>query len=158
MAGAVAWWLRFVQDDAFITYQYARNFARGEGLVFNSGDYVEGYTNFLWTVMHYIPERLGWSSPIFSQVVGIGFMMATVIVTMNLATRIFDKESFGFLVGMALVANMTFLVYSTGGLETMMQAFLLTSFITLLLPPHDERAASSQHLVLAGIWALLQKS
>lgn len=153
VAGAVAWWLRFVQDDAFITYQYARNFARGEGLVFNSGDYVEGYTNFLWTVMHYIPERLGWSSPIFSQVVGIGFMMATVIVTINLATRIFDKESFGFLVGMALVANMTFLVYSTGGLETMMQAFLLTSFITLLLPPHDERAASSQHLVLAGICA-----
>ena len=53
-----AWIVRFVQDDAFITYRYARNLARGEGLVFNPGERVEGYTNFLWTVMHWLPERL----------------------------------------------------------------------------------------------------
>jgi hypothetical protein len=39
-----------VLDDSYISYRYARNLARGEGLVYNVGERVEGYTNFLWTV------------------------------------------------------------------------------------------------------------
>ena len=39
-------------DDAYISFRYARNFAHGHGLVFNPGDApVEGYSNFLWTVL-----------------------------------------------------------------------------------------------------------
>ena len=46
-----AWWNRFIQDDAFISFRYAENFARGAGLVWNAGERVEGYTNFLWTML-----------------------------------------------------------------------------------------------------------
>ena len=42
---------RFVQDDAYISFRYARNLADGLGLVWNAGERVEGYTNFLWTLM-----------------------------------------------------------------------------------------------------------
>ncbi|HEX8221229.1 MAG TPA: hypothetical protein VF914_18710 [Chloroflexia bacterium] len=38
-------------DDAYISYRYAWNFAHGSGLVYNPGEIVEGYTNFLWTVL-----------------------------------------------------------------------------------------------------------
>lgn len=134
LAAIAAWLVRFVQDDAFITYRYARNLARGEGLVFNEGERVEGYTNFLWTVMHWIPERLGWSSPVFSQVVGIALMVATVAVTLRFARRLFGSESFALLVALALLGNMTFLAYATGGLETMQQTLLVISFAALLLP------------------------
>ena len=41
----VAW---FLTDDAFISFRYVRNLLEGHGLVFNPGEYVEGYTNFLW--------------------------------------------------------------------------------------------------------------
>lgn len=37
-------------DDAYISFRYARNFALGHGLVWNVGERVEGYTNFLWTL------------------------------------------------------------------------------------------------------------
>lgn len=37
-------------DDAFISLRYARNLVEGHGLVFNPGERVEGYTNFLWTI------------------------------------------------------------------------------------------------------------
>ncbi|MBU6216640.1 MAG: hypothetical protein KGR17_08545, partial [Acidobacteria bacterium] len=47
LSAVAAWVIRFAQDDAFITYRYSRNLARGEGLVFNTGERVEGYTNFL---------------------------------------------------------------------------------------------------------------
>ncbi|NLA36221.1 MAG: hypothetical protein GX868_11145, partial [Actinobacteria bacterium] len=43
------WIFRYVQDDAFITFRYARMAAQDHGLVLNPGDRVEGYTNFLWT-------------------------------------------------------------------------------------------------------------
>ena len=43
--------LAWLCDDSFISIRYAQNFADGLGLVYNAGEYVEGYTNFLWTVM-----------------------------------------------------------------------------------------------------------
>lgn len=48
-----------VVDDAIISMQYARNLAEGNGLVFNVGERVEGYTNFLWTLAL---AALHWSS------------------------------------------------------------------------------------------------
>jgi hypothetical protein len=41
----------FVSDDAYISFRYARNLAEHGQLVFNLGERVEGYTNFLWTVL-----------------------------------------------------------------------------------------------------------
>ncbi len=45
-------------DDAFIAFRYSRNFAEGHGLVFNLGERVEGYTNFLWTLTLGILHRV----------------------------------------------------------------------------------------------------
>ena len=38
-------------DDAFIPYRYARNLETGKGLVFNPGERVEGYSNFLYMLL-----------------------------------------------------------------------------------------------------------
>src|SRR5262245_30182050 len=37
-------------DDAFISFRYVRNLVTGHGLVFNVGERVEGYSNFLWVI------------------------------------------------------------------------------------------------------------
>ena len=47
---ALAFYLRFVQDDAFITYRYVANFLAGHGLVYNIGERICGFTNFGWTI------------------------------------------------------------------------------------------------------------
>ena len=41
---------RFLTDDAFISFRYARNLLEGDGLVWNPGERVEGYSNFLWVL------------------------------------------------------------------------------------------------------------
>jgi hypothetical protein len=38
-------------DDAFISYRYAKNLVEGHGLVYNDGDRVEGYSNFLYVLL-----------------------------------------------------------------------------------------------------------
>ncbi|MBW2454423.1 MAG: hypothetical protein JRI68_07925, partial [Deltaproteobacteria bacterium] len=52
-----------VIDDAYISFQYAKNWASGEGVVFNPGQRVEGYTNFLWvavlTPLYWLTQGLG---------------------------------------------------------------------------------------------------
>ena len=42
---------RFIQDDAYISFRYVQNFVDGNGLVFNIGERVEGYTNLLWVLI-----------------------------------------------------------------------------------------------------------
>ena len=37
-------------DDAYISYRYSENLMRGEGLVFNYGERVEGYSNLLYVL------------------------------------------------------------------------------------------------------------
>src|SRR5438552_142444 len=48
----------YTLDDAFISLRYARNLAKGHGIVFNAGERVEGYTNFLWVVILAAPFLL----------------------------------------------------------------------------------------------------
>ncbi len=60
-----------LQDDAFISLRYARNLAEGHGLVYNPGEHVEGYTNFLWTVLSALPYVFGLDGPGFLR--GMGF-------------------------------------------------------------------------------------
>ncbi|MEW6508573.1 MAG: hypothetical protein AB1432_12610 [Bacteroidota bacterium] len=55
--------INFIQDDAFITLRYVENFINGNGLVFNPGYKVEGYTNFLWVLLI---SLIGVTGKIFS--------------------------------------------------------------------------------------------
>ncbi|MEM8929726.1 MAG: hypothetical protein AAGE94_01045 [Acidobacteriota bacterium] len=48
-------------DDAFITFRYAENWAAGHGVVFDVGERVEGYSNFLFLALLAIGVRCGLS-------------------------------------------------------------------------------------------------
>jgi hypothetical protein len=48
---AIRWTRAFFHDDAFITLRYAQNWLAGNGIAWNPGDRVEGYTNFLQLVL-----------------------------------------------------------------------------------------------------------
>lgn len=72
-AASRAWALRWVCDDSFISFRYARNLAEGHGLVFNAGERVEGYTNLAWTLMLAAGARAGLDPIALSGILGILF-------------------------------------------------------------------------------------
>lgn len=80
----------WLDDDQMISMRYARNLSEGHGLVWNPGEYVEGYTNFGWTLLmaavHLLrlPDRL---TPLAMTVVSCLFCLTLVL----LAARILEQ-------------------------------------------------------------------
>src|SRR5579863_3651258 len=58
----------FTIDDAYISFRYAKNLARGMGLVYNAGEHIEGYTNFFWTVLLACGVKLGLDPVVLAKV------------------------------------------------------------------------------------------
>lgn len=147
----LAWSNRFVQDDAFISFRYADNFVRGNGLVWNVGEKVEGYTNFLWTVMIGFGLYLGINPVTFSIWLGIVSFIFSLILTYRLAFLIFNSKGIGILTILLLGTNYTFSAFATSGMETQLQTclFLLCTFI--LFHSIEKNAWSISTLMILSI-------
>jgi arabinofuranosyltransferase len=118
-----AWLNKFIQDDAFISFRYAKNFVEGNGLRWNIGEIgVEGYSNFLWTIIISIGLKLEIEPVLFSQIIGIIFFILSLLIVYKIAGRVFtgwNSTLFLFLTSF----NYSFSIYATGGLETSTQTF-----------------------------------
>src|SRR5205823_2531369 len=77
----------FVIDDAFISFRYAENLVRGYGLVFNPGERVEGYTNFLWVLIIAGAKALGGDSLLSAKVLGTLANLVTLVLVGWVALR-----------------------------------------------------------------------
>jgi len=118
----------FVTDDAYISFRYARNLALHGQLVFNLGERVEGYTNFLWTILLALGIKLGVGPVLLSRFLGVGFGIATLAVVVRLSLRLArERPSRWHLAAPLLLASMgAYACWCTGGLETQLFTFLCT--------------------------------
>src|SRR5262245_542934 len=70
-----------IGDDAMISMRYAYNLAHGRGLVWNAGEYVQGYTNPGWTLVMAavhgagVPLRI---APLVMQLINVAVFAALV--------------------------------------------------------------------------------
>lgn len=118
--------LNFTQDDAYITYRYVANYLNGDGLVFNIGERVEGFTNFGWTVLLILVGSLKGDYIVFSKILGTIFGAGMIVITFLTARRLFSSENYWFsiLPPFLLGANMALAYWSQSGLETAAFTFM----------------------------------
>lgn len=136
-AAALSW----IGDDAFISFRYARNLAEGHGLVFNLGEKVEGYTNFLWTVLFAPLIKLGLDPAQTSIVMSIACYLGVIALTWRfLSPRARPADTIP-LAPIVLAASYVFASYATSGLETMFGALLVVAAFS---------AARAERPLLAG--------
>ncbi|MBZ0266726.1 hypothetical protein K8I85_01090, partial [bacterium] len=86
-----AWSLQFTQDDAYISLRYARHLVEGNGLVFNPGERVEGYSNFTWTLLLALFLKLGAPAVETSRWLGILFGALSVLAAGKFARALEGK-------------------------------------------------------------------
>jgi len=134
-------------DDAYISFRYAQNFARGHGLVFNIGERVEGYTNFLWTVLLALFILVGVEPGPLAMALGGLFALGTMILVYGK----FAQKPLVLSVSVLLLAvDGSFALWSVGGMETaMFTFFLLSGIFAYLQEGEDERLALLSGLLFA---------
>ena len=135
---AHAMYFNFVCDDAYISFHYAKHLAEGHGLVYNMGERVEGYTNFLWVVLLAGLLKLGVDVVAASKVLGIAFGCVTIVLAYELQTRAWNENRYAALVAPALLASSSaFAAWATGGREA--QMFTCLVFLGVVLSHYEVR-------------------
>ncbi|MCB1866732.1 MAG: hypothetical protein KDG50_15040 [Chromatiales bacterium] len=115
----------FTVDDAYISFRYARNLADGHGLVYNTGEYVEGYTNLLWTLLLALAIKIGIDVELFSKLLGAAFAFVALYFTYQLAVRIKPLERAPVVATWIVAGSLVFTGYAVQGIESAMFAGLI---------------------------------
>ena len=141
----------FVADDAYISFRYAANLAKHGQLVFNLGERVEGFTNFLWTALLAAGIKLGLGPVATSRFLGVAFGVGTLALVVRMSLRLSgQRPSAWHLVAPTLLASMgAFACWCTGGLETQLFTFLSLLGFELLLAEISARRGFASAAVFA---------
>ena len=136
--------LNFIQDDAYISYRYVANFLNGDGLVYNIGQRIEGFTNFGWVVYLILLGRLGIDFLLFSQITGFILGGGFIILAFLTAREVFDEREryFALLPAYLVGVNVSLAYWSPAGLETAAFAFMAALSFYLYLRRSRALAAS----------------
>jgi arabinofuranosyltransferase len=127
-----AWTRRFMMDDAFISFRYARNLVEGSGLVFNPGERIEGYTNFLWTLLLTVPFLARIDPVTFCFATGLVLFVLTLYLFSQLVLLCMESRPLALAGVLLLGLCPSFASFATGGLETMLVSCLVTAMVLLL--------------------------
>jgi len=113
-------------EDAYITFRFAENLAKGLGPVFNPGEAVEGYSNFLWMVFLSASYRLGFDMETVSRLAGAVLNTLAVFLVWYIPRRHFSvRGTSAFLGPLLYLLFLPFHFYATSGLETTLYLFCI---------------------------------
>ena len=138
-------WLyrRYLVDDAYITFRFVQQWVNGNGLVFNVGERVEGYYNFLWIVALAPFAWAGVDLVLAAKVLGVGCSLVALLLTWRFATHL----GMPGIAALLMAASAPFAAWAMGGLETMLFAMLVV--IAAYLFVREEEAARGGW---SGLW------
>jgi hypothetical protein len=124
-AAAIVFYLiyaNFVQDDAYITYRYARNLANGLGFVYNPGESILGTTTPLYTLLlALITFTTHLPIPQISLVINV----VSLWISAGLMFEIFKAENFMIGLASALIFITNHLIPQTVGMESVFLVCLM---------------------------------
>ncbi|HEY1014297.1 MAG TPA: hypothetical protein VGE07_16410 [Herpetosiphonaceae bacterium] len=125
---------RFYHEDAYITLRYAWNFLDGQGIVWNAGERVEGYTNFLHLIFSSGLGALGVDLKLASRIIG-GASLALALGAIHVAggRQGLKGSPWRALPLVLVIGSQSVRLNAFGGLETMLYGGLLMVGICLTM-------------------------
>lgn len=144
-------------DDSYISYRYAWNFVHGYGLVYNPGQVVEGYTNFLWTLVAAGAITVGLPPASVALVLSIAFSQCVLALTFVLGRRLSGSSAWAMLAVGLLSVDASLITYGArgSGIEAVPFALLVLAAIALLWAKREGaiawRAPAGAVLALASL-------
>ncbi len=161
LAALASYYRDMASDDAYISFRYAARLAAGDGLEWNPGYRVEGYSNFLWVLIIGVLGALG--APIPEAARALAWLAAAVaMVAVVAASRLGADRgarvswSLAALAPLPLAVSFPYVWWVSMRLETAAYGTLL--LLTLLLfareeadPPDADRRRWGSAIPLLGL-------
>ena len=126
----------FYHDDAYITLRYARNFLDGHGIVWNPGEYVQGYTSFLHLFLVSTFGGFGIDLVWASRVIGImafATLPGVLVFHLRSSRQPGPANMLRHIPVLLVVSSAPLVIWSIGGLEgTLFAALAGTGFLSFL--------------------------
>jgi hypothetical protein len=139
-------------DDAFISFRYAKNLATGRGLVFNMGEWVEGYSNLSWVLVAAGIERLGLPIETAVRVLGLACCAGTIaLIWLYTIRRRLPLHAAAAGI-MAVACSALWLRSSLNGLESPLVSLITVALLVMAVPTDGWRLG---HSVGAGTLLIL---
>ena len=114
----LAWYLRFLVDDAFIAFRYAENWANEFGPVYHAGELVEGYSDLAWVFLLSIASRLGAPLDLSAQLISVFCALTTAALTVDVLRSLPLSKSARLAGALTVGLSANLAAWATGGLET----------------------------------------
>jgi hypothetical protein len=117
-------------DDAYIFYRYAANWAAGYGLVYNVGEYVEGFSSLFWTMLLAVGARGSVSPEILGPTLGILSGIASLVL-LSYSSPLVMPNSHALRVALPVACSLStgFTYYAMSGMDTLLFATVLLSTV-----------------------------
>lgn len=146
----------FVTDDAYISFVFSRNLAEHGELAFNLGDPVEGYTNFLWTVILGGLMVVGVPPELASRVLGTACAIGTLLLVVRIMGHALGRKRspWAALPALLLASSSGFACWSSGGLETQLFTLLVTGALEAVVDASTHPRALRRAGVLLALAAM----
>lgn len=143
-------------DDDYISYRYARNLARGFGLVYQAGERVEGFTNPLWVLIHAAGLALGTLPAVLTRWLGLGSIAACIACAWRVERALGGPRPWTIATfGIALSPALAF--HAVAGLGTTLLAALILGWFTAWLSAEQAGRAPRLAALLLALACLLRQ-
>lgn len=147
LVGVRRYWF-YTVEDAYISFRYCDNMLSGNGLVYNPGEPVEGYTNFLWIMLIALP-RLFMPFPLAAKLPGLGLGLALIVILGMWRHSGQSRDLSGPVTALLVAASPGIQMWSVAGLET-----ILFTFCVVLAYLTASRNDRSGRFLTGGVFGL----
>jgi len=143
----------FYEDDAFITLRYCRNWLNGDGIVWNPGERVEGYSNFLYLAFVGLLGALHVELRTASRIVGIAAYVGIALLAYGYGAeeRRRGEAARANVPVIVVLASGPIVVWSLGGLEGTLCGFFAVCGVSLVAR-YAEKSDDVWPFALAGLF------
>jgi arabinofuranosyltransferase len=153
----ISYYFPYFVDDAFISMRYSQRLIDGQGLTWNNGEYVEGYSNLLWVLLIAGFGALGIDMLSAARFLGLASSIVTMLAFCYYALRLSNISSTALFFGnMAFALAAPVAIWSIAGLEcTLVMALLAWVYVlALVLLERPSKKNALECGVLLGLLCL----
>lgn len=117
----------WTHDDPYITFRYVDNLLSGKGLVFNQGEPLEGYSNFLFILLLAPLRWLGLELLTTAKIMGFLSALGCLVLLYDFIVRYYENDQKRNLLAVILMAlSGDLALWAVSGMETAVSVFFVT--------------------------------